>query len=58
VDYATSPVTCTGPPDAAGPGTALTIQWNARVILHGERVTQPRVLAGSAPTRTGIRGNR
>jgi hypothetical protein len=50
VDYATILVICTGPPDAAVPGAALTFQWNARMILHGERVTQPRVLAGSAPT--------
>jgi hypothetical protein len=49
VEYATIVVTCAGPPDSAGPATALSFQWSARVVLHGERVTQPRVFAGSTP---------
>jgi hypothetical protein len=50
VDYATIAVTCAGPPGSAAPARALTLRWDARMILHGERVTQPRVLAGSTPT--------
>lgn len=50
VDYATIAVTCAGPPNSAALGAALTLRWDARMILHGERVTQLRVLAGAAPT--------
>ena len=50
VDQATIAVTCAGPPDSADTATALSFQWSARMVLHGERVTQPRAFAGSTPT--------
>ncbi|OLB76171.1 MAG: hypothetical protein AUI14_19505 [Actinobacteria bacterium 13_2_20CM_2_71_6] len=50
VSYATLTVTCTGPAGPVAPGTTLTIQWTASMILRGERTSQPAQLSGSAQT--------